>query len=208
MLRTLAAIEEQYGGVASYLLAIGVPQAHLDAVRAAIRDEPEEQFVAPARREGRATSFVHLTDLHIQPTADDRFFGQIDMMATLHDTLALLRERGILPGRRSSSAAASSTMVSRRVTPGCAPPYLRGPLAALGILLFISHWNEYFWPLLVTNKPENTVMQVGLQFFLTQEGSQWGPLMAASSLASLPIFALYLALQRQVIDAFVRSGLK
>jgi sn-glycerol 3-phosphate transport system permease protein len=87
-------------------------------------------------------------------------------------------------------------------------PNLRGPLAALGILLFISHWNEYFWPLLVTNKVENTVVQVGLQFFLTQEGNQWGPLMAASSLASLPIFALYIALQRQVIDAFVRSGLK
>src|SRR5262245_33966434 len=50
-------------------------------------------------------------------------------------------------------------------------PNLRAPLAALGILLFISHWNEYFWPLLVTNKPEDTVVQVGLQFFLTQEGN-------------------------------------
>lgn len=87
-------------------------------------------------------------------------------------------------------------------------PNLRGPLAALGILLFISHWNEYFWPLLVTNKAEHTVVQVGLQFFLTQEDNQWGALMAAASLASLPIFALYLVLQRHVIDAFVRSGLK
>jgi len=87
-------------------------------------------------------------------------------------------------------------------------PNLRAPLAALGILLFISTWNEYFWPLLVTNKPQDTVIQVGLQLFLTQEGNQWRPLMAAASLASLPVFALYLALQRQVIEAFVRSGLK
>lgn len=87
-------------------------------------------------------------------------------------------------------------------------PNLRAPLAALGILLFISHWNEYFWPLLVTNKAENTVVQVGLQLFLTAEGNQWGPLMAAASLASLPIFIIYLALQRQVIDAFVRSGVR
>ncbi len=87
-------------------------------------------------------------------------------------------------------------------------PNLRAPLSALGILLFISHWNEYFWPLLVTNKVENTVIQVGLQFFLTQEGNQWGPLMAASTLASLPIFAIYIVLQRQVIDAFVRSGIR
>ncbi len=87
-------------------------------------------------------------------------------------------------------------------------PNLRAPLAALGILLFISTWNEYFWPLLVTNKTQDTVIQVGLQMFLTQEGNQWGALMAAASLASLPIFALYIALQRQVIEAFVRSGLK
>jgi sn-glycerol 3-phosphate transport system permease protein len=87
-------------------------------------------------------------------------------------------------------------------------PNLRAPLAALAILLFISTWNEYFWPLLVTRKIESSVVQVGLQMFLTQEGDLWGPLMAAASLASLPIFALYVLLQRQVVDAFVRSGLK
>lgn len=87
-------------------------------------------------------------------------------------------------------------------------PNLRAPLAALAILLFISTWNEYFWPLLVTNRPETSVIQVGLQMFLAGESEAWGPLMAAASLASIPIFILYLVLQRQVIDAFVRSGLK
>ena len=87
-------------------------------------------------------------------------------------------------------------------------PNLRAPLAALAILIFISTWKEYFWPLLVTNKPEQTVVQVGLQMFLTQEGDLWGPLMAAATMATLPVFVLYVALQRQVIDAFVRSGLK
>jgi sn-glycerol 3-phosphate transport system permease protein len=87
-------------------------------------------------------------------------------------------------------------------------PNLRAPLAALAILYFINGWNEYFWPLLVSNKPEQTVVQVGLQMFLTQEGNQWGALMAAAAIASLPVFLLYLVLQRQVIDAFLRSGLK
>ncbi|MEO0564773.1 MAG: carbohydrate ABC transporter permease [Chloroflexota bacterium] len=87
-------------------------------------------------------------------------------------------------------------------------PNLRAALAALGILLFISSWNEYFWPLLVTNKMERSVVQIGLQMFLTQEGDLWGPLMAGASLASLPIFVLYVALQRQVIDSFVKSGLR
>lgn len=87
-------------------------------------------------------------------------------------------------------------------------PNLRAPLAALAILVFISTWKEYFWPLLVTRTIDQSVVQVGINMFLAQEGDQWGPLMAASTLATLPIFLLYVALQRQVIDAFVRSGLK
>jgi sn-glycerol 3-phosphate transport system permease protein len=87
-------------------------------------------------------------------------------------------------------------------------PNLRAPLAALAILSFISTWNEYFWPLLVTSKMDRTVIQVGLQMFLTSEGEQWGGLMAGATLATLPLLLLYLILQRQVVDAFVRSGLR
>jgi ABC-type glycerol-3-phosphate transport system permease component len=87
-------------------------------------------------------------------------------------------------------------------------PNLRASLASLAILLFISTWNEYFWPLLLSRSPENTVVQIGLQMFLTQEGNLWGPLMAASTLASLPILVLYIVLQRQVIESFMKSGLR
>jgi ABC-type glycerol-3-phosphate transport system permease component len=87
-------------------------------------------------------------------------------------------------------------------------PNLRAPLAALAILLFISSWNEYFWPLLLTRSPDRTVIQIGLQMFLTEEGNQWGPLMAASTLACLPVLLLYAVLQRQVIDSFVKAGLR
>jgi ABC-type glycerol-3-phosphate transport system permease component len=87
-------------------------------------------------------------------------------------------------------------------------PNMRPALASLGILLFISSWNEYFWPLLVTRSVENAVVQIGLQMFMTQEGDQWGPLMAAASLVSLPVLALYLVLQRQIIESFVKSGIR
>jgi ABC-type glycerol-3-phosphate transport system permease component len=87
-------------------------------------------------------------------------------------------------------------------------PNIKPALASLAILLFISSWNDYFWPLLVTRSQESAVIQIGLQMFLTQEGNQWGPLMAASSLASLPILALYLVLQKQIVESFIRSGMK
>ena len=87
-------------------------------------------------------------------------------------------------------------------------PNIKPALASLAILLFISSWNDYFWPLLVTRSQESAVIQIGLQMFMTQEGNQWGPLMAASSLASLPLLAVYLVLQKRIVDSFLRSGLK
>lgn len=87
-------------------------------------------------------------------------------------------------------------------------PNLRPALASLAILLFIASWNDYFWPLLVTRSQESAVIQIGLQMFFTQEGNQWGPLMAAASVATLPILAIYTVLQRRIVDSFLQSGLK
>ncbi|WP_423183482.1 carbohydrate ABC transporter permease [Arthrobacter sp. NyZ413] len=86
-------------------------------------------------------------------------------------------------------------------------PNLRPALAALGIMLFISAWNEYLWPSLIMQKSD-ALIQVGIRAFLGAEGNNWGAIMAASSLACLPIFLIYIFLQRYVVDAFIRSGLK
>ena len=87
-------------------------------------------------------------------------------------------------------------------------PNLRGTIASLAILIFISTWNEYFWPLLLSRTPENSVIQIGIQMFMTSEGTLWGPLMAAATMASLPIFLLYIVLQRQVVSSFMKSGIR
>jgi sn-glycerol 3-phosphate transport system permease protein len=87
-------------------------------------------------------------------------------------------------------------------------PNLRGTIASLAILIFISTWNEYFWPLLLSRSPQNSVVQIGIQMFMSSEGTQWGPLMAASTMASLPILVIYVVLQRQVIQSFMKSGIR
>ncbi|MET3896346.1 sn-glycerol 3-phosphate transport system permease protein [Devosia sp. UYZn731] len=87
-------------------------------------------------------------------------------------------------------------------------PNLRGTIASLAILIFISTWNEYFWPLLLSRTPENSVIQIGIQMFMTSEGTAWGPLMAASTMASLPILIIYVVLQRQVVQSFMKSGIR
>ena len=86
-------------------------------------------------------------------------------------------------------------------------PNLRPALSALGIMLFISAWNEYLWPSLVLQKSD-ALVQVGIRSFLGAEGNNWGAVMAASAVACVPILLVYAVLQRYVVDAFVRSGLK
>jgi sn-glycerol 3-phosphate transport system permease protein len=86
-------------------------------------------------------------------------------------------------------------------------PNLRAALAALAILLFITSWNEYFWPSMVL-RGSRSVIQLGLEGFFSPEGTDWSALMAAAGLACLPVFALYLVLQRHIVNAFVRSGLR
>lgn len=86
-------------------------------------------------------------------------------------------------------------------------PNMKPALAALGIMGFISAWNEYLWPMLVMRKGD-ALIQVGLRAFLGAEGNNWGATMAAAGLACIPALLVYIFLQRYVVDAFVRSGLK
>ena len=86
-------------------------------------------------------------------------------------------------------------------------PNMKSSIVSLGILLFITSWNDYFWPSLVISQGAQT-LQLGLRSFMSLEVTSWGPLMAASVLASLPIFVLYLIIQKQVIQSFVKWGIK
>jgi sn-glycerol 3-phosphate transport system permease protein len=87
-------------------------------------------------------------------------------------------------------------------------PNITANIAALSVLLFISAWNDYFWPLLVSSRMDRTTIQIGLQMFLSSDGTAWGPLMAAASLSSIPVLLLYLLMQRQIVESFVSKGIK
>ncbi|WP_173932006.1 carbohydrate ABC transporter permease [Chelativorans sp. Marseille-P2723] len=110
--------------------------------------------------------------------------------------------RAVIEAARMDGAGSLRTLM------GVVAPNIRAPLASVSILCFISAWNDYFWPLLLIRRVENSVVQIGLQFFMTQEGNDWGLLMAAATLASLPILLIYLVLQRQVVDSFIKSGVR
>jgi ABC-type glycerol-3-phosphate transport system permease component len=87
-------------------------------------------------------------------------------------------------------------------------PALRPAIAAVTILVFITTWNEYLWPLLVAPRQIDTTVQIGLRQFETAEGTNFGGLLAAATLTSLPILVVYLIASRRITDAFLQSGIK
>lgn len=88
-------------------------------------------------------------------------------------------------------------------------PNMRPALAALGIMLFIEAWNNYMWPSIVLQHKPDELLQMGLRAFMGgDQGTDWGATTAAAGLACVPIFLIYVFLQRYIVDAFVRSGLR
>jgi multiple sugar transport system permease protein len=84
-------------------------------------------------------------------------------------------------------------------------------LTTLGILTWISTWNEYLWPLLIGKEENVRVLTVALGVFKSQtpQGApDWGGLMAGAILSILPSIALFLAFGRRAINSIQFSGIK
>ncbi len=81
-------------------------------------------------------------------------------------------------------------------------------LLTLALFGFLESWNSLLWPLIVTSSDEMRPLQVGLSYFITEEGTQVNLLMAAAAFTILPILVLFLVAQRQFIEGIARSGLK
>ena len=85
---------------------------------------------------------------------------------------------------------------------------LSGPvLATAAILKFLAMYNQYLWPLMVTQDEGFRPVMVGLQYFF-QLNRAWGEIMAYLSLITVPVLAFYLFLQRAFIASIASTGVK
>ena len=85
-------------------------------------------------------------------------------------------------------------------------PLLQPSSAALGLLVLLNTWNEYFWPLLMAPATSMHTVQTGIAQFLGEGAELWGPLTAASTVVCAPVVVAYLIWQRQIIETFVASA--
>jgi multiple sugar transport system permease protein len=79
---------------------------------------------------------------------------------------------------------------------------------ALGILTLLWAWNDLFWPLVVNTDPGKMTLSAGLAALQGQYQTDYPVLMAGSLLASLPVIAVFVFLQRQFIQGIAHTGSK
>lgn len=101
---------------------------------------------------------------------------------------------------------------------GCTPlqllwkvyvPLARPVYLAYALVSVSYHWNNFLWPLIITNSVESRPLTVGLQVFsATDQGIDWSIVTAATLLTTAPLLVAFLLFQRQFVQSFMRAGIK
>ena len=88
-------------------------------------------------------------------------------------------------------------------------PLAMPAMLAFGVISIVSHWNDFFWPLIVIQTGDLATPPLGTLFFRNEEaGSDFGPLMAGTVVITAPLVLLFLAAQRRFIEGVTLSGIK
>jgi sn-glycerol 3-phosphate transport system permease protein len=101
---------------------------------------------------------------------------------------------------------------------GCTPlqvlwkvyvPLARPVYLAYALVSVSYHWNNFLWPLIITNSVESRPLTVGLQVFSAgDQGIDWSIITAATLLTTAPLLVAFLLFQRQFVQSFMRAGIR
>ena len=101
---------------------------------------------------------------------------------------------------------------------GCTPlqvlwkvyvPLAKPVYLAYALVSVSYHWNNFLWPLIITNSVEARPLTVGLQVFSsTDQGIDWAIITAATLLTTAPLLIAFLLFQRRFVQSFMRAGIK
>lgn len=87
-------------------------------------------------------------------------------------------------------------------------PLAKTVLAVMAINTFMSSWNNFFWPFLVTSDPTMYTIQVGLKQFKFANETLFSPMMAGATISALPMFVLFFALQKYFMEGVTIGAVK
>lgn len=86
-------------------------------------------------------------------------------------------------------------------------PMSKPAIATVGVLGFMGAWNDFLWPLVMVSRPELRTVTLAIRSFSTEYATYWTQMMAASTVALVPIIILYLTCQQYFVTGISMSGL-
>ncbi len=151
-------------------------------------------------------NFLTMRDLHL---VDNKLAIMLPYMASGFGTFLMRQAFRTVPVDLEEAARVDGA-VWYQVLWNVYLPATRATLVAFAVVSITFHWNDFIWPLLVTNTPKSRPLTVGLASFTTasESGAQFPLIMAGTVLVMFPLIIAFLLFQRQFISSFVRSGLK
>lgn len=88
-------------------------------------------------------------------------------------------------------------------------PLARPVYTAFALVSVSFHWNNFLWPLIITNSVESRPLTVGLQVFSSvEQGVDWSTITAATLMTAAPLLVAFILFQRQFVQSFMRAGIK
>ena len=138
----------------------------------------------------------------------DSYMGlTVPFLATAFGTF-LLRQNFLQVPQDLRDAAAIDGYGHWGFLRGVAVPLARPAIAALTVFAFLLSWNQYLWPLLVTNSEDYRTVQIGLKALSSGSVDQINMVLAGTVLAGLPIFVLLVLFQRQLVRGLTSGAVK
>ena len=88
-------------------------------------------------------------------------------------------------------------------------PISRPMIVTVTLISVVTKWNDFLWPLIVTNSTGMRTLPIGLSYLFNQEGaSQWGLIMAATIFVILPVLLLFLRWQKHIVSGLTSGATK
>lgn len=124
---------------------------------------------------------------------------------------------GIFLMRQFASTAVPKELIEAARMDGCGEftifwrivlPLLKPALGTLGLITFISSWNNFIGPLIVMRSVENYTLPLALRSLQSPVNTEWGALMAGSAIATIPLLILFAVSSRQLIAGLTAGAVK
>ncbi|AJA46647.1 sn-glycerol-3-phosphate transport system permease protein UgpE [Clostridium pasteurianum DSM 525 = ATCC 6013] len=87
-------------------------------------------------------------------------------------------------------------------------PMSKTVVGSFGVYTFLSSWNHYMWPLLVTSKDESRTVQIGISMLQSVDNQSFGPIMAGIIMILIPSILIFVFGQKQLIEGMTSGAVK